>query len=109
MSKKSNTKEATFIRKRRKARKFQCPPYDVHGGDDFRMPHHGESKEKKREENFRPCHEEIMKSDSFYCSMLLTLYSIANLHFLTRNDDDFYDPARVRAEEAGEGGKSLFK
>ena len=35
-----------------------------------------------------------MKSDLFYCSMLLTLYSIANLLFLASNDDDFYDLLR---------------
>jgi hypothetical protein len=70
---------------------------DVHESDDFShalsLDSSREAKKKKQkiqkpnereEKKFRPCHGKIMKSDLFYCSMLLTLYSIANLLLFSR-------------------------
>jgi hypothetical protein len=79
----------------------------------FLMPHvvvEARANEQTSGEFFRPCHGKIMKSDLFYCSMLLTLYSIANLLFLVGNDDDFYDPSRDEGgSESKRTEKALFK
>lgn len=63
-----------FSQKKRKTRKFQCFSYDaMHENDDFY--HRG----KKGGKFFRSCHGKIMKSDLFYCSMLLTLSTVSQI------------------------------
>lgn len=67
------------------SRKFHSPLVGCIGGS-------GE------ERVFGSCQGKIMKSDPFYCSMLLTLDERVPQISLASNDDDFYDPS-IRTKE----------